>query len=449
MTFQGFKDLYEPWGQNSTYLACIDGPSLDDEVLWSATSKVDGPGTWSEKEAGSDKFSEGRDGIDRDSIIAPGNASTVTPLLPVLLLVCDDRPPVLHCVEIPDIREPEESVGTELREGVTRWLSKLLSKDSDWPLIWLLRSSRLSPAIKRLSERWGPEYVRLGTGRPWAALECTITLAWFNISWDLLTSRLCPGSGILLNIFESLDWFPAAWVGGVWEGGFTITLALLKETSGRLEVLSWGSGVGTVVNGREAPCIRQLLLLRSDRAIRIGSLSNWFLLLDIRWVDLTSIDDLEGTTACRIIPNRSSLLAFGWRRCGRSANGRACTSGVWNGSGGGHPRKVVESERWKNWCLRPDLVVTSDSPSTLSLSTDMLVTGSSSCSSLSFSSWSQEMTEMPSLKSLHNRVYFISEIVLSNNSFYIIFNKSFMKTPLDYTHKKSFIYMINKNPNSF
>ena len=63
-------------------------------------------------------------------------------------------------------------------------------------------------------------------------------------------------------------------------------------------------------------------------------------------------------------------LAWGSRRCGFTANGRARTKGVWNGSGGGQPRKVVESDRWKNGCFLSDLVVKCDSPSTLSLSTD-------------------------------------------------------------------------------
>lgn len=138
------------------YLACMEGPSLEDWGLWSAISMVDGPGVWSGKGAESDMLSEDRDCRDRDSIIAPCKASMDTPLLSVLLFARDEVPPVLHCVVTPDIKEvPEESVGREPIDG--DWVSRLLSCDDDWVLAWLTWSARLSPGTYRGSGRGEPE----------------------------------------------------------------------------------------------------------------------------------------------------------------------------------------------------------------------------------------------------------------------------------------------------
>ena len=95
---------------------------------------------------------------------------------------------------------------------------------------------------------------------------------------------------------------------------------------------------------------------------------------------------------CLGTPNSSSLRALGCSSCGLSAIGMASTRGTWKGSGGTHPRNVVESDRWKNGCLRPvpfPAPPTSDSPSMLSVSMATLwLTGSSSASSWIVSSLS-------------------------------------------------------------
>ena len=69
--------------------------------------------------------------------------------------------------------------------------------------------------------------------------------------------------------------------------------------------------------------------------IQIGVIVQWY---------LPSSDTGCGATCCRGIPNRSSRLELGCSMCGWSASGSAFTRGVVNGSGGGHPRNVMESD---------------------------------------------------------------------------------------------------------
>lgn len=101
---------------------------------------------------------------------------------------------------------------------------------------------------------------------------------------------------------------------------------------------------------------------------------------------------------CFGMPKSSSRRAFGWSRCGWSANGRPSDIGSSKGSGGGQPRQRVDSERWKNECFLPlpdpvckvaklldifaKLVISWSSNDSVSIATGM----SSSPSSFSFSS---------------------------------------------------------------
>ena len=129
----------------------MEGPSLEDEALWSAISTVEGPGIWSGNGTDSDKLSEDRECRERDSSRPlSGGASMDKLLLSVWLLVSEEEvPPVLHWVVAPDSREvPGDSEGREPTER--GWVSMLLSRDSDWLVPrGTLESNCWSPARNR------------------------------------------------------------------------------------------------------------------------------------------------------------------------------------------------------------------------------------------------------------------------------------------------------------
>ena len=188
---------------------------------------------------------------------------------------------------------------------------------------------------------------------------------------------------------DRLGFKPTGWK----EAGRTMTLAV--ELVEGVSVLTVGTKLpADVASGGTTgvdPTGDSGILTDNDRCT--GSLSSAF---SIPAGGFTS-DTAGGTTVCFATPNRSSRRAFGCKRCGWSASGMASTNGVWNGSGGGHPRHSVDSDLWKNGCLRPTFPPSSLSPSILSVSIDIAVFPSSSCSSFSFSSWScHEITEIPS-----------------------------------------------------
>lgn len=88
----------------------------------------------------------------------------------------------------------------------------------------------------------------------------------------------------------------------------------------------------------------------------LGSLAgfSWLMLLELTLVDVVRAERLNDGLSVRVSelwerPNSSSFLEVGRSRCGFSASGRAVESGTSNLLGSGHPRKVIDSERWKKW----------------------------------------------------------------------------------------------------
>ena len=133
----------------------MEGPSLEDEALWSVISTVEGPGIWSGNGTDSDKLSEDRECRERDSSRPlSGGASVYMLLLSVWLLVSEEEfPLVLHWVVAPDSREvPGESeVGLAGAQGNTGVHSSIPCqkpwlRDGGTSISWSLHLETLSGA---------------------------------------------------------------------------------------------------------------------------------------------------------------------------------------------------------------------------------------------------------------------------------------------------------------